>query len=811
MQEKQLQKPTTLRFLTRCLLALIMSTVLWHSVPQSAYSADPVLVKDINPGSGNSVTTPFHLQIGSILYFRGNDGVNGDELWRSDGTEAGTYMVKDIRPGASGSIPDYMVEYNGLLLFGAAADLTSGTELWRSDGTENGTYQLKDINPGSGSSYARNFIVVGDRLFFTATTAANGWELWKTDGTAAGTVMVKDIYPGTTSSSPANLTELNGYLFFSATSSAGSELWRSDGTDAGTVVIPSFDGNKTLSNPGLLISVGSTLFFRGTDENGDIELWEVIVYSRAFVVADINPTGSSSPYGLTDVNGTLYFIANDGTHGSELWKSDGTPAGTVMVKDILVGTGGSIGNVLTPMGDTLFFRANDGTHGTELWKSDGTAEGTILVADINPGSGSSNPNYLTVSSDLFFLQASDGVHGIELWQTDGTAANTILHDIFVGPDSSNAYQTITVNNILFFSANDGSHGVELMKIEGNAPAVSSIENQFDIQDTTFGPLAFTLSDVDSDLDSLTVTATSSNQILLSDENILLEGSGADRTVTLTPTPGQYGTAVITISIDDGTSISTQVFSASWMPIPVEIGIVKYDTIADAVNAATAGDIIRVAPGTYTGTGFKNINTLGKQITIKGISGAAATILDLENSGTGFIINTDGGRPTFDGLTIKNGTGYYTDNGASNDPSFYGGAIYAENTAIANGPRIYNCIFLSNDADHGGAVYTLNASPVITGSSFIGNESRTFGGALIVSGTDVYPIIRNTVFHNNSALISGGAMSVGWINAYECEFTGNIAESGYGGVILVNGFHQFENMTFVGNRAVGGGAVSRQRF
>ena len=104
---------------------------------------------------------------------------------------------------------------------------------------------------------------------------------------------------------------------------------------------------------------------------------------------------------VASVNGTLFFQANDGSSGEELWKSDGTSAGTVMVKDIANG-GSSFPRELTNVNGTLFFRASDGiANGPELWKSDGTTAGTVMVKDIRSGGlGTRIEKTLTRSPEL---------------------------------------------------------------------------------------------------------------------------------------------------------------------------------------------------------------------------------------------------------------------------------------------------------------------------------------------------------------------------------------------------------------------------
>src|ERR1041385_7733013 len=111
--------------------------------------------------------------------------------------------------------------------------------------------------------------------------------------------------------------------------------------------------------------------------------------TRTQLLTDIDTVGSGIPSSplpvtsLTNVNGTLYFAANDLDHGIELWKSDGTPGGTVMVKDINPGTAGSGIIDITAVGNKAYFFANDGTHGDQVWVSDGTPGGTVQLTNIS--------------------------------------------------------------------------------------------------------------------------------------------------------------------------------------------------------------------------------------------------------------------------------------------------------------------------------------------------------------------------------------------------------------------------------------------
>jgi ELWxxDGT repeat protein len=178
--------------------------------------------------------------VGDTLFFTADDGTLGPELWKTDGSAAGTVLVKDVNPGDDGDYydtPSAMIGVGGTLFF-TADDGVTGRELWTSDGSEAGTVMVKDINPDVYNSDPDALVAVGDTLFFTARDGVNGRELWTSDGTGAGTALVKDINPGDAYYSPSQLTEVGGTLFFAADDGThGLELWKSDGSEAGTTEV----------------------------------------------------------------------------------------------------------------------------------------------------------------------------------------------------------------------------------------------------------------------------------------------------------------------------------------------------------------------------------------------------------------------------------------------------------------------------------------------------------------------------------------------------------------------------------------------
>ncbi|WP_428305558.1 ELWxxDGT repeat protein [Lacipirellula sp.] len=449
-----------------------------------ALSSVPILV-DLNL-TGASTPTDF-TQVGGVTYFAANNGVNGRELWKTDGTPQGTSMVVDIRAGAGSSEPSSLVNVGGVLYF-AANDGANGVELWRTDGTVAGTQMVKDIFTGTyaanyqaipNSSLPTQLTNVGGKLFFTARNGVSGIELWTSDGTAAGTTMVRNIHAdggGTPSSSnPLQLTNYNSQLFFTADDGVnGRELWKSDGTEAGTVLVkdirvgtyeytPSGGGSAQTrpapSNPGLLHVMNGTLYFVANDGTHGAELWKSDgTAAGTSLVKDIR-SGADSPFTTSSVmevvGNLLMFTANDGTHGDELWKSDGTEAGTTLVKDITPGATGYLSAFagFEVIDGVLYFAADNTVNGKELWKSDGTEAGTVMIADVFPGTAanSSFPIYMTQANGTLYFSAFTSAAGRELWQYTPAGGAKIVADVVTGVDSFDPNQLVAINGKLFFS------------------------------------------------------------------------------------------------------------------------------------------------------------------------------------------------------------------------------------------------------------------------------------------------------------------------------------------------------------------------
>ncbi len=413
------------------------------------------LLKDIVPGPAGSEPNDDFVLHNGYLYFSASTPEHGRELWRTNGTEAGTTEVDDLTAGPAGSGIKgsfNLFSAGGYLLFNMTTT-AEGYELWRTNGTAGGTAMVKDINPGTASSEISTYTLFNNQVFFAAKTAANGVEVWKTDGTTGGTQLVKDIRPGTPSSLNISIGlgttnffatyALNGKLLFMANDGVhGEEIWATDGTEDGTFLLKDINEEAAVS---------FIFLFNGVK-----------------------------------VGNRLIFTAYQTESGSELWETDGTTAGTKIFKEILPGMDGGIPSLLPYLTFTgtsveqklfqdkwfffLFSLPADG--GVELWKSDGTDAGTVKVKtlrteDSDPGSVS----YVYTTQGLYFTIDDDADLGSELWKSNGTDAGTsLVADVNQGPEDSELFFSFfPVNSYYIFTATDGDDDFkwDLYRLEGS--------------------------------------------------------------------------------------------------------------------------------------------------------------------------------------------------------------------------------------------------------------------------------------------------------------------------------------------------------
>jgi ELWxxDGT repeat protein len=385
---------------------------LWQS---DGTEAGTVLVRDIAPGAAGSTLKELTAVNGTLFFVRTpNQPWPVDELWKSDGAAEGTMRVVIgaggvddcgcISVGSFTTLRD-LTNLNGTLFYAISYFVhgPDGSDLWKSDGTVAGTVRLLGSPRVVG-----NLTPAGGTLFFTLTSDNFGLQdpldaqLWKSDGTTEGTVLVKSVAnsSGGIVFPPqrpefGSLIDVGGTLFFTVFNpSAGTELWKSNGTTEGTVPVRLLVAGGTAVYQTPLATANGLLFFAGLDAANGRELWRSDGTEAGTVLVRDIAAGSvgANPQDLTAVGGVLYFTADDGVHGRELWQSDGTADGTVLAADVRSGNVGSEPRDLAGLNGSLFFSADDGIRGRELWQL-AAASPVWILDDGDPG--------FTATADFF--------------------------------------------------------------------------------------------------------------------------------------------------------------------------------------------------------------------------------------------------------------------------------------------------------------------------------------------------------------------------------------------------------------------------
>lgn len=485
------------------------------------------LLKDIQPGAASSwggLGTTFAPAGASLLFF-GEDAEHGRELWRTDGTAAGTELVKDITPGEASTSMDRLLASDAGAFF-----IVNGTELWFSDGTEAGTIPIETFPT------VTRFVTAPNGAYLMVPDGADSWSLVYSDGTVAGTGEIPNAAPDFT----LVLVSTGGHVLFNAADgTAVRQPWITDGTEAGTQVLTRIPISLSLAPSWMgaagsyaYIPVGTTLYRSDGTAAGTIPVAALSPYyfstSAALGNLFLFQTVTNGKRGLWKSDGTVagttllkelevewivptmggyaLFRAYQSAVGYGLWRTDGTEAGTQLLhqltpqatpveiagtafflddgwysalgyRDGLWQTGGTAETTrmiatgdfdrLGTAGGILYIVQRTPEHGAELWKSDGTADGMSLVKDIVPGTNSSGPEMLNAAGNTLVFLASTPTYGRELWRSDGTEAGTyLLRDIALGTASPNIVSMVPSGRYLYFIVDAGSSGRRLWRTDG---------------------------------------------------------------------------------------------------------------------------------------------------------------------------------------------------------------------------------------------------------------------------------------------------------------------------------------------------------
>ncbi len=442
----------------------------------------------------------------SFVCFAAATDDTGQEPWRTDGTSAGTFRLADLVPGLVTSAPQIFCEHQGEVLFRATLPGV-GAQLFATDGTRAGTRSLGTLGlsdpsftitrlangrllaHANGQAHATDLTVAGTQpipglnrfvaratlgndTFGTCVNGAGLYEIWATDGTLGGTRLV---HTTTVNSTPLLFTPWNGRIYCIE---LYNNVWWIASTNGVTGLV------RHTPAPGLpSLAVLERMFPRGNRllyiTNGAMQASDLTAAGTGMVALPCNDVG-----GMFEFGGQLYVRGTTAAHGYELWRTDGTPAGTSLVADLVPGPDGSHPEHFTVTANGVFYRARFGTQrhlmhltgngvlqdlgpipfdapigvpgvantafvpfaggvvfgasdalGIEPWFGSPTLA-PARIADLNrsgPGMFSTAPVTSTVVHDQLFFVASDGVTGSELWSSRGTAASTQVLDLQPGP------------------------------------------------------------------------------------------------------------------------------------------------------------------------------------------------------------------------------------------------------------------------------------------------------------------------------------------------------------------------------------------
>ncbi len=439
---------------------------------------------------------------GAVLFELPKARFNYDrELWRTDGTQEGTVLLQANICSRSDSAETTEVIAGGILYF-AGAGAEAGCELWRSDGSAAGTQRIAILDPEGPVSSPDGFAVLGERVFFSSPysfglrvtdgtsggtsivasplpqllTAAGGrlffmaqeddggTSLWTSDGTSAGTRPLRHFAVNAICDGPHDCTLQTPFLqpdgdgvVFVANDGAGQQFWRSDGAPEGTQRLTSTPKPATLGLGGWLLAGGDaarvpgSLLLLVTADGNSTRLWS----SRGGPASPLAGCSGGCPVVVSFLRAVpggrrvVFAGWNRDSKGIALWTSDGTAGGTYPINDLCAGRCSPEPDNFAAIGDAVYFTTDTEKGVPALWRTNGTKAGTVSLGRL---SISAEPPGGAVLGEQVLLGVGDGRRASELWITAGSAASTRPLATFDRAVSSSDPRFASLGNRVVFRA-----------------------------------------------------------------------------------------------------------------------------------------------------------------------------------------------------------------------------------------------------------------------------------------------------------------------------------------------------------------------
>lgn len=386
---------------------------------------------------------PRHAFLGSFFYFSGCSGPDAAtdcDLWRTDGTAAGTRIFHEAPRSLL-----WLQAAGDRLYYLAQED--AGASLWVTDGRDEAV-RLRHFQ-GEPGDLPRSPAAAGRRLFFRFRTT--GEEVWTSDGTAAGTRPVARHAPGSSSFFDPRLRPIGSRVYFLADDGLhGAELWRTDGTAAGTLRLTDLENERPFTYDSLLGEAGGSVVFRAMDDQGPFRIWTSRGTPASTTLLPCQGCEVDQHTPLVASGGKVFFLAGSGA-SLTLWATDGTAAGTRKVRRLCITESCTFGSLLPWNGGVLAtVKGGD----SQIWFSDGTPEGTKPFTGLTATEAVDEPlEVAELDGGLYFLGVAESAKG--LWVRDRRGETRPVRTLPISGPASQPRLLGSAGSRLLFKAWDG--------------------------------------------------------------------------------------------------------------------------------------------------------------------------------------------------------------------------------------------------------------------------------------------------------------------------------------------------------------------